>query len=82
MIQGEVNVPIVPHASNALIVLLPPSTMNTLLTVSRVSNDNDDAVPVVSSIVLQYADRDCQLANSMLTLHYCDVLSSIFHPFY
>ena len=47
MLNGEVDVPIIPHASDTTIVLLPPST-NKLITVSQVSNDNEDAVPVVS----------------------------------
>ena len=74
MIQGEVDVPIVPHASNALVVSLPSSTTNRLLTVSQVSNDNGDAVPVVSFIFLQYAHRYCELA-SMLTFHLPSFLS-------
>jgi len=49
MVNGEVDVPIIPNESDITIVLLPPSTVNKLITVSQVSDDNVDTVPVVRS---------------------------------
>lgn len=47
VINGVVGVPIVPHASDTMTVTLPPSEANKLITMSQVSADNDDEVPVV-----------------------------------
>ena len=46
-ITGQIGVPIVPHSSSTITVILPPSQANKLITMSRVSDDNEDAVPVV-----------------------------------
>ena len=47
-IDGAINVPIFPEIGKNISVRLPPSKANQLITMSQVSSDNDDEVPVVS----------------------------------
>jgi hypothetical protein len=44
---GMIGVPIIPNSGSAMTVQLPPSAGNQLITMSLVSEDNDDEVPVV-----------------------------------
>jgi len=51
---GAINVPIIPRTSAHVTVKLPPSMSNQLITMSQVSSDNDDEVPVVSDMHAQF----------------------------
>ena len=51
---GAINVPIIPRASAHVTVKLPPSMSNQLITMTQVSSDNDDEVPVVSDMHAQF----------------------------
>jgi hypothetical protein len=44
---GVIGVQIIPNPGSAIIVRLPPSAGNQLITMSQVSENNDDEVPVV-----------------------------------
>ena len=48
---GVVGVPIIPRINAHVTVQLPPSMPNQLITMSQVSSDNEDEVPVVSDMV-------------------------------
>ena len=51
---GAINVPIIPRTNAHVTVKLPPSMSNQLITMSQVSSDNDDEVPVVSDMHAQF----------------------------
>jgi hypothetical protein len=44
---GMIGVPIIPNSGSAMTVQLPPSAESQLITMSLVSENNDDEVPVV-----------------------------------
>lgn len=44
---GLIGTPIIPNPGSAMTVQLPPSTESQLITMSLVSENNDDEVPVV-----------------------------------
>ena len=48
---GVIGVPIIPRTNAHVTVQLPPSMPNQLITMSQVSSDNEDEVPVVSDMV-------------------------------
>jgi hypothetical protein len=48
---GVISVPIIPRTSAHVTVQMPPSMPNQLITMSQVSSDNEDEVPVVSDMV-------------------------------
>ena len=48
---GVIGVPIIPRTNAHVTVQLPPSMSNQLITMSQVSSDNEDEVPVVSDVV-------------------------------
>lgn len=48
---GVIGVPIIPRTNAYVTVQLPPSMPNQLITMSQVSSDNEDEVPVVSDMV-------------------------------
>ncbi len=45
--MGVIGTPIIPNTGTSLTVQLPPSVASQLITVSQVSEDNDEEVPVV-----------------------------------
>ena len=44
---GVIGTPIIPNPGSAMTVQLPPSAESPLITMSLVSENNDDEVPVV-----------------------------------
>ena len=68
IINGEIDVPIFPDSSKTLTVALPPSDLGFLITMSQVSADNDDAVPVARS----YDGHDFETLNPLLLLVDCN----------
>jgi len=71
-------VPIVPHSSNTLTVALPSSEANKLFTISQVSEDNDDAVPVARS----YDGNPWETLNPLLLPIDCNAVCLVEIPPY
>lgn len=72
---GVIGVPIIPRTNAHVNVQLPPSMPNQLITMSQVSSDNDDEVPVVSdiNIILNFASKSFMLISTHIwTLNSCD----------
>lgn len=62
VINGQIDVPIDPDPSDTLVVSLPQSSAGKLITMSRVSSDNADAVPVARS----YDGHDFETLHPLL----------------
>jgi hypothetical protein len=68
LVIGVVGVPIVPRINAHVTVQLPPSMSNQLITMSQVSSDNEDEVPVVSDMV-SYSISHLYLLHVNLNSH-------------
>lgn len=75
---GEINVPIFPDASKETLVSLPQSDKNKLITISRVSDDNDDLVPVGRS----YDGQSWETLHPLLLSISCIARCSVNIPAY
>lgn len=62
MLNGQIGVPIVPYSTETLTVTLPPSEANNLVTLSKVSADNEHAVPIARS----YDGHDFETLHPLL----------------